>query len=246
MNYRKLFDFLLDLIYPSLDKCFICGRAFHYFEVEKLCSSCLKRIIFVEEGCKVCGRSIEGGTEDFNNLCRFCNKTTPYFDQARSIGLYRGLLKELIHSFKYHKDKIAFIPAGAMLSIYYKHYFKNKKIDYLIPVPLHPTREKDRGYNQAALLAKEIAKDNQLEVREDLIIRNKVTRPLYYLNRYERQAELSGVFSFIKMPTPGLIYLLVDDIFTTGTTVNELSQLLKSKGQAKKVYVLSFSTGKVI
>ena len=250
--------FLDDFVYPKKEKCFVCGKDLLLSEVSFLCSDCLEELDYTSNICKRCGREIEISkkikalkNEDKRSLkCEFCsnNRDKLYFEKNRSVFVYENLGRELIFHFKYFNKKELYLPLGELLSIYFKEYYSKIDFAYIIPIPLYKGRKKERGYNQAALLAEIVAKNSGLNLAKDLLIRDKKTPPLYDLNRSKREALMNGVFTLNKgyseFELKGKNILLIDDIFTTGTTSNEASFVLKKEGKVNKIYVLTLAAAR--
>ena len=140
------------------------------------------------------------------------------------------------------------LPLAELLYIYFKEHYSMINFDFIIPIPLYKKRKKQRGYNQAALLAENLSKKTNIEMSEDLLIRFIKTPPLYDLNREKRMSLINGVFSVNndkKYLLNSKNILLIDDIFTTGTTTNEAAYTLKKEAKVKNVYVLTLSTSRV-
>ena len=251
--------FLFDFVYPEKDKCFVCGQDILIAEVPFLCSDCLEELAYTSTVCNQCGREIEiSKNKDLLNngekkdlKCEFCanNKHNFYFEKNRSVFIYEKLGRELIFHFKYFDKRELYLPLGELLYIYFKEYYSNVNFDYIIPIPLYKGRKKERGYNQANLLAEVVAKKSGINLIKDLLIRHKKTPPLYDLNRSKREALIKGVFSInrkyksINLKEKNI--LLIDDIFTTGTTTNEASFILKKEGRVNKVYTLTLASARV-
>lgn len=119
---------------------------------------------------------------------------------------------------------------------------QNINYDYILYVPLHKKRERKRGFNQSKLIAKKLGKIENIKVL-DSIYRNKDTTKLFKLTNEERSREVKNAFGFYKSISlcKNKNVLLIDDIFTTGSTVNEISKILKLKG-VKKIYICTFLT----
>lgn len=255
-NIKKI---LLDLVYPKKEKCFVCEKSLLLSEVSFLCSDCLEKLEYTSNICKRCGREIELDKKnqvlnrrEKNDLkCKFCTDNTDnfYFEKNRSVFVYESLGRELIFHFKYFDKRELYLPLGELLYIYFKEYYSKIDFDYIIPIPLYQKRRKERGYNQAALLAKIIAQKSGLNLTEDLLLRQKKTPPLYDLNRSKREALMKGVFSlnkkYIDCQLTAENILLIDDIFTTGTTINEASFLLKKEAEINNIYTLTLATARV-
>lgn len=249
---------LFNFIYPEKEKCFICGKDILFAEVPYLCSDCLKELSYTSNICSRCGREIgvskgektlkNGVKKDFK--CEFCsnNKHKLYFKKNRSAFVYEKLGRKLIFQFKYFNKKKLYLPLGELLYIYYKEYYSKINFDYILAIPLYKGRKKERGYNQAKLLAEVVAKKSGIKLLEDFLIRYKKTPPLYDLNRSKREALIKGVFrlksdNLSKLKDKNI--LLIDDIFTTGTTTNEASYILKKEGKVNKVYTLTLAAARV-
>jgi len=231
--------YLLNIIYPQKNICLLCGQNLLFPEVTGLCSDCLQKIYFVEHYCNVCGRVIGE-----NNSCEYCQKKDWNFEEARGIAEYRGIMKELILHFKYFNQTELVEPLGDILSIYFDYYYSNKRINYIIPVPLHKMKKEIRGYNQAALLADNLQKHTKLPVLDNYLIRKKESPPLYDLGWVQRKKVIKGVFDLREnnINLSGANVILIDDIFTSGSTVNEASNILHNKARVNKIYVLTLAT----
>lgn len=248
--------FIYNYIYREKEKCFVCGKDIPLAEISNLCSDCLAKINYVNNYCEKCGRELiitEKLKDSFNKStknykCDFCtNKEDEfYFKKSRSVFVFEDLGRELIFNYKYFSKKELYLPFGELLYIYFKEYYKNTDIDYIIPIPLYKNRKNERGYNQAALIAEVLAEKTKITYDNQTLIRDKKTPPLYDLNRNKRMALIKGVFGLKdkdKFRNKNL--LLIDDIFTTGSTTNEISYLLKKRAEAKNVYILTLATAKV-
>lgn len=232
---------IMDIIYPPQNKCLNCNIVIKRKEIRGICADCLSKIDFVLNYCNVCGRELE------SSLCKDCEERLPAFDRARSVAVYQGIIRDLILQFKYYDRSDLVIPLSDLLTLYFCEYYVNLSIDYIVPIPLHEKRKKERGYNQAGLLAQELEKEIKIPVLSNYLLRVKNTCPLYNLNLSERRQTLKGGFKLkkdnvCKQKVRDSTILLIDDIFTTGTTVNEASLVLKDKGGVGHVYVLTLAT----
>ena len=262
---------ILDLIYPEPDRCQICDISLSFTEVPGLCYDCLSKINYLdytqkESFCSICGRNIENVTESlgdnfqdrnfFENsrqyktgICQQCVNNRPDYEFCRSLAMYDGSLREMLLTFKYMGEQELAKPLGYLLSIYYNTYFNNKKIDCLLPIPLHENRKRVRGFNQAQLLAEILGEKIGLPVISNLLVRGQDTPPLYDLDHKQRAGIMNDVFSINQGCNSKLAdddgfntVLLIDDIITTGTTVNEASKVLKNESIFSKVYVYTLAT----
>ena len=234
-------DKILDVLYPAVSYCSFCQSRQESREIRGLCCYCLKKIVFVANNyCVCCGRQLP---EERDVRCKFCAAIDFYFDQARAVTLYQGIIEKIIYRFKYEQERRLADSLGQLLLLFYGKYFSEIKIDGLIYVPLHKKRRKLRGFNQAELLARELFNYTGLNIYNNLLIRNRQTPPLYELTYRERQHVLQNAFRLnykYKLQEKNL--LLIDDIFTTGSTVNEISRLLKTKTKINNIYVFTLAT----
>ncbi|MGM0602820.1 MAG: ComF family protein [Bacillota bacterium] len=238
----KVLKTLLDIIYPEKPVCLACGRRYDSSEISGICSRCLSRITFITEPCPLCGRQVIPSSLFEGDLCPECQNKLPNFDIARSGFSYTGYGRELLLKFKYgHRPDLA-SPLVEILFLYFKEYFSKFNIDYIMAIPMHEDREEIRGYNQAALLAENLAEKTGIEYK-DILLRTKNSIPLFSLTREARELELQDVFklkdNIYYRNFSGKNILIIDDILTTGTTVSKTAELFKNKLDADKIFVLT-------
>ncbi len=231
-----MFD-ILNLIFPRGIYCISCGSIIDKTRPYGLCNSCMEHISWIgERRCGLCGRQLRPHYR--GELCYDCMENEHFFDAAASAAVYgmyeRGLIKDL----KYGDKSYLAYHLGEMM--YDRLRQEDWYIDIVTSVPVHRKREKERGYNQSRLLALEICGRSGLAY-EDLLERDRDTRPLKDLSRAERFETLKGAFQK-KRSLDGENVLLTDDIYTTGATVDECARALKEAG-ADKVYVITFASG---
>lgn len=191
------------------------------------------------------------------SLCGQCRTSPPCFSSARAIGGYEGTLREAIHKFKYQGKKRLAIRLGKLMVEHLRkekedfpqtpikrHQFPSyQEVDYLIPVPLHPSRLRERGFNQSELLAEVIGRDLDILLLNDTLLRIKATQSQTKLSREERIKNVKGAFAIIDAPSfSNKTILLIDDMFTTGATINECAKVLKET-KVKKIAVLTLARG---
>ncbi|MFH1288948.1 MAG: ComF family protein [bacterium] len=202
--------------------------------------------------CLICDNSLENG-EKF--ICDECEKAVILFSPVDSrfrrndafsrkfiIGSYENSLREAIHQFKYNKRIALRKYFSVLINDYIERNNVLDKVDIIIPVPLFPTKKRERGFNQSELLANEIDKKWNLAVSSKNLYRARHTEPQNKLNYSQRKRNIKGAFRLKnKNSVKGKSVLLVDDIVTTGATVNECSKVLKKDGKVKNVLVLSLA-----
>ena len=204
--------------------------------------------------CLGCRIPFPGGSE--SPLCLNCLKRLPWsihrlsppggrtgFDQAICPFSYKGLAKELIMALKYH-GRLSVAPLlGKLLAQTLTQRLGPDPADGIVPIPLHPTRIRERGFNQALVLAQVLAKRLRLSCRKDLLIRHRPTEPQAGLCREERLANVRDAFRLHPDPWVRLKrILLVDDVYTTGATAEACAKLLKQAG-AQAVTVAAIAHG---
>lgn len=207
---------LLNIIYPPI--CGICGR------VNKN-SICRKCEIELEKNLNI-------------NIIRQEELEDKYFNELMYIFKYEGQIRKLILEYKFNEKSYIYITFVNFL-LKNKKIFENiKKYDKIMPVPISRKRQKERGYNQSLLIAKEIAKKTNLELVNNCLIKTKNIVEQSKLNKEDREKNIQGVY---ELKNEQLIQdkkvLLIDDIYTTGSTVNECSKILR-KGNPQKIGVL--------
>ena len=213
------------LLFPT--RCPVCDRIVKPFG-EKICLECLPKLRTVTPPwCMKCGKKIQGDEE---------------LDRARTLYEY-GTAAPSLYRFKYKGRQEYADFYGEEMGKYLGEFIRRVSPDVLVPVPLHRKKLKSRGYNQAACLAKALGKSLNLPVDEKLVKRIRDTAPMKRLNPTERQNNLKKAFNIGRNDVK--LYdriILVDDIYTTGTTLDEISALLKSYG-VSEVYCVTLACG---
>ena len=223
---------LSSLFYPAT--CVVCSGAVD--RREYLCESCRQRAPRIAAPfCAKCSEPFPGAiTQTFS--CANCEHRTLHFDSAVAAYRSRGLVRKLVHEFKYGRLRYLRHPLVAWLGETMNDpRLRGRRFDLIVPVPLHPARERERGFNQAALLAELLARRIALPVRPVLErIRYTTTQTAY--DRAERMENLRDAFRLRKnRDVRGLHVLLIDDVLTTGSTLSECARVLKKAG-AVSVY----------
>jgi ComF family protein len=239
---RELISSLVDIIYPKI--CLVCKTDLKGLSsVDKLiCRQCWSKIKRnIPPFCHSCGRHLE--SQDFNkHICPACIKNPLYFDRAFSPCVYEGVMKELIHEFKYkNKDYLGHTLSKLMTEFIKEYDLPMGDIDSIVPIPLHKTRLREREFNQAQVLSNYIAQEFNKDLRDKTLVRNRYTRTQTELETDQRLLNVRGSFSVIrKADMKGKNILLVDDVLTTGATSSEAACVLKNAG-ANIVFVLTLA-----
>ncbi len=210
--------------------CQVCGSP----SESPLCEACERNLSrFSPPFCPQCGLP-----QTSPSLCPSC-KEDPLPFRHRSFGPYEGTLKEMIHKFKFEGQRSLKKPLSLLLYETFKEL--KEPVDLIIPIPLTRKRLVERGFNQSLLLAKELGIRTGLKVKGNILIKVKETPPQTSLGSKERRSNLKGAF-FLKEPSLvfGKRVLLVDDVFTTGSTLREAFYVLKQAG-AKTVMAITLA-----
>lgn len=232
MDFTKVENFIRNNMFYEKWTCNICGvEVFN----TAFCPDCASSLSVIKDNkCKHCGRIAYSPVE----FCDSCKTQNLDFDRARSLYEYKAPVSTLIQNFKYeNKRYLARVLAGEFFNLYKQEEFAPDIITF---VPMHEERLKERGYNQAELLAKELSVIVRVEVKE-VVSKIKETERQANLTFEERIKNLQGSFKVSKEEVKDKKILLIDDVLTTGSTVNAISKLLKQAG-AKSVYVLTIAS----
>jgi ComF family protein len=199
------------------------------------------------ELCSVCGERLVTpfivSAEPNESLCGLCRRLRPPYIKAMAYGSYDGGLRELIHLLKYEKVRPAANVLGRMLAeivAELEPVFGEAPV-LVVPVPLHASKKRERGFNQSELMARAAVKQSspgdRLDLDPDLLERRRITQSQIGLSRHQRRENIRGAFTVAKLEkVAGREVLLIDDVFTTGTTVSECARILRRAG-ASKVFV---------
>ncbi len=241
----------INLIYPL--SCLICKVRLNPLSDKPLCEICWNKIEFNSPPfCRVCGKHLPAPpetneatgpakTQNLAFICKDCQTFSYFFRTAHSVCIYDGIIKECIHLFKY-KGKLSLVkPLGKLMIDFVHNFLDMKKIDLIIPVPLHSTKQRQRQFNQAQALAKSLSYAFSKRLQDKLFIKIKPGPAQVNLSRRERIKNVQGSF---KIKNVRLLenknILLVDDVLTTGATVNECARTLL-EGGANRVDVFTLA-----
>lgn len=238
----SLAEGILDLIYPSNIYCISCGNIIDCSRPYALCDSCIRMVKWANgRTCGRCGKILQDGYEP--ELCTDCLEGEHFFEQGFTCAEYDQIERHLLHQFKY-KDK-AYVGRKLAEIMFERIQTEALSLDLIIPVPMYAGKERKRGYNQAAILASCLAKRMACAYGAKLLIRKSETEAMSRLGAAERRRNIQEAFtvpskklSIIK----GKDILLVDDIYTTGSTADSCARVLLEAG-ARKVLVFTFASG---
>lgn len=240
---RESWEKLLDIIYPHDVRCNGCGKEIMPGSPHGLCDFCLMTMPYVKgHQCRICGTT---DLAEHMDHCFGCQHYIGLIDGGIAAFEYSGLGRRIIKKFKFNDARYLARPIGGMLSDLLAATYGGE-IDALVYVPCHKKREQLRGFNQAELIAEEVSKRTGIPVLKAAIRRNRDTSRLSKLSRSERMVELENAFDVPEIwqhVIAGKRIGIVDDIFTTGTTMGLCAMSLKASG-AKAVYAITASVRK--
>lgn len=235
-SYAKFAELIF---FPSF--CELCSSLLEYPKEKVVCHSCWDDIEpSYSSYCLCCGQFFGGSGEP--HFCGNCLKKRPPFSHHRSCAKYEGILKDIIILYKYRHFQVL----GKDLAFFIDRILVEKEeiwegVNAVVPVPLHPRRKKKRGFNQSQIIAKELAKMRRVELVEGILVKAKNVPPQTSLEVNERQQNVRGAYKVIKGERiRGKVILLVDDVYTTGSTIRECSSVLKEAG-VKEIRALSIA-----
>lgn len=194
-------------------------------------AECRKQVRFIRPPfCERCGLPFQGDlTQTFE--CSNCRDLKLYFSSARSAAVAKTVVMEAIHHFKYSRALWFEHFLAELLVAEAAPVLRGWKESFIVPVPLHPLKKREREFNQAAVLATRLGKATGVPVTEKILARVKPTETQTHLKREERAANMRGAFVVCDgVKLKGERIVLVDDVFTTGATTNECARALRAAG----------------
>ncbi len=232
---RGMWEFFLDACYPK--RCPFCGDIPPSGDI---CPVCRTQVTYIEKDfCLKCGKHLTSETDEY---CTDCMRHIHAFIQGRSLFCYQEAVKASLYRFKYgNKREYADVYAGEMLR-YLGRWIEYIRVQVLIPVPIHSKRRHVRGYNQAEVLALALGRRLGIPVDRKSLLRIRNTVPQKNLDAKARKENLRRAFVCKAEAVRGKRILLVDDIYTTGATVDAAAAALKQAG-AENVYVITVASG---
>jgi ComF family protein len=225
LRIARLKEAAVDLLFPQW--CLGCGREGAY-----ICPSCRQRLPRLTESlCPTCGQPQPGG-----QLCPACVRRKQRIDGIRAPFRFDGLIRQAIHQLKYRNLRALAQPLAGLLH----DYISANPVpgEVLVPVPIHPGRLRQRGYNQCRLLAAELSKISGLPLQDGSLAKRRPTEPQAETDSLaDRWANVAGAYSCLDAALSGRKVLLVDDVATSGATLNACAEALKTAG-ASSVWAL--------
>ena len=202
---------------------------------------CRKQLpVITQPRCMKCGKPVKDEEQEY---CYDCRRHAYAYDQGRSLWRHVPPVTQAIYQFKFHNRRYYAEIFAEEMARQYELWIRNRKIEEILPVPLHASKRRSRGYNQAELLADCLGKKLEIPVNKRAVFRIRNTRPQKLLDGGERIQNLQGAFGVSKSWKAAGSVLLIDDIYTTGSTIDAAASVLLESG-AEKVYFLSISIGR--
>jgi ComF family protein len=231
----KALKSLIDLIYPP--RCPICQAFLQDQNTLQgkqdlpFCQACFKDFTAIESPlCSLCGRPFSDGAER-DRICEDCLRKRPAYDIARAPYLYDGALMTAIQELKYAQRSHLADSLGSLLASFAQTWIGELKGSLIMPVPLHPRRLRSRGFNQSLLLSRCVAARTGAQLDFLSLRRTRYTKPQTELSSEERKKNVRKAFEVVKPEAvKGRTIVLVDDVATTGSTLNECAKALKRAG----------------
>lgn len=239
LECKKIAGRFLDWLYPR--HCVFCDELLRRRETY-LCGRCRMAMPepLTEPRCKKCGKPLDAEEQEY---CYDCGAYEHFYDRGMGIFLYEDPLKSALMRLKYKGRKEYGVFLGKLLCLYGEGFVGQIRPQVIVPVPIHRRKKSLRGYNQAEVLARELSRGLSIPIRTDLVLRKKFTKAQKELSRKDRKKNLSRAFAVKKEAGEYERILIVDDIYTTGSTVNAIAKKMKNAG-VRNVYFLCLCMGK--
>ena len=227
-----------DLVFPK--RCVLCDEIIPFDRrKEGICDRCRSKIRYIREPfCMRCGRQLGKDQEEY---CKDCSREHVFL---QNVTLYDyGSIADSLFRFKYRGRREYARFYGEELYRGYREWLAVRKPDALIPVPCHSSRRRQRGYNQAELLAEALSAVSGIPVKKDLIQRIHKTGPQKNLTLRERQNNLKKAFKICQNDVKLSTIVIIDDIYTTGSTMDAMAEELHRNG-VRKIYGMALASGR--
>jgi ComF family protein len=230
---------ITDIVFPP--QCISCAAILQPITEKVFCSACREKIKFLTGSiCPICGITFFD-SPSASHLCGNCLEKKPYFSYARAVASYETIILNAIHQFKYGRDLSIGVLLASLMADFSFPDLEFRDYSLIIPVPLHIKKLRKRGFNQSIILADSIGKKWQIPVNFSLLKRCKFTLTQTGLDKRERERNIKGAFEVRdKEKIAGRNIIIIDDVYTTGATLNECAKKLIKAG-AQKVAVLTLA-----
>ena len=242
-----LVNIAVQTLYPS--RCPLCGgimpvrtqlpRKMHYTEL--VCRNCTGKLPWITEPfCKKCGKPLESMIREY---CTDCGRRKHRFIAGRSIFLYEGEFRDSVLQMKFHDHREYIDFYAAAMAEAGRSFLRGEAIRMILPVPMNSRKRRERGFDQCRLLAERFSERAGIPVNRSSLIRTKYTRAQKGLDLYQRKENLREAFSVREAEKISEPVLLLDDIYTTGSTVDACCEALLKCG-IREIYFLALCTGR--
>lgn len=241
---KNFFAVVFNILFPN--HCIICKNIIQSDKINYICLDCINKLSYIHRDdyirCNRCGRIID--TKDSTCICSYENI---YFDECKSMLYYDDKTSNLIHKMKFSHRYLICKDFAVILSFYYKDYIN--KFDAVSFVPLGKNRLLERGYNQSELIARHISKIINIPLIENIIIRKKESKPLSMIKGKElREKAIKNAFKINQKyefdDNKKINILIIDDVFTTGSTLNEMSLELRKLDFIERIGILTVASAR--
>jgi ComF family protein len=241
MLLKPLLQPFMEVFFPR--SCVHCGDAVEDSNYDFLCHRCSRELFLSKSPmCQTCGYPFFGMLSG-PRVCPHCIELDPVFEQGRTLFLAKGPARSLIHELKYKSGFYVLKDVRKMIerSPHYQAYFEGA---VLVPVPLHPCKLRERGFNQSRVIADSLLESTEAKKLQNLLIRKIYTKTQTRLSRADRHQNVKNAFALTSdaVVIPDQTYIIVDDVFTTGSTLNACAAVLRDAG-ATQIKVATLGHG---
>ncbi len=233
----KIYCAAVTAVFPR--RCPVCDRPVRPFD-RLICEGCRDKVTYVKAPyCMKCGKELQSDEEEY---CHDCSVHKHSYDRGRAVFEYRSIARSL-YGFKYSGRREYAAYYGERTAAVLGVQIKTWAPDALIPVPIHTSRKRNRGYNQAEVFAEAVGSALDIPVLSDWISRCRKTVPQKELGPAERQNNLKKAFKIIRNDVKLNTIVIIDDIYTTGSTIDAVAECARAAG-VQKVYFVALAIGK--
>ncbi len=238
--WKKTITFIIGILFPK--KCPFCEELMDITQEQTICDNCRAEISWINEKMGICSKCSKPLVDKSKSYCYDCEKTKHHYYKGRALWLYAGRVQDSIIRYKFNGKRGYY---RSYVTELVKCFDKQKdwNIDIITSVPMHKYRLRDRGYNQSALLAEGFAVETGIKLDNKLLIRVKNTARQKDLSDLERILNMKNAFLINNFELEGKNILVIDDIYTTGSTLDGCAAELIKYGAAK-VYFMTLAIGK--